>query len=122
MSVIEPTREQVLSFCAHDPIERVFLEDVARRGLGRFLAVEDGDGELRALCHAGANLVPSGDGCEAFAPAAGEGRVRMIIGEANAVSRLWAAAQEVLPQPREDRPGQPVYAITVPPPAGDSGL
>ena len=46
-----------------DPVERVFLEDVARRGLGRFLAVANGYDELSALCHAGANLVPSGVGC-----------------------------------------------------------
>ena len=45
MTVVEPTREQVLEFCAHDPVERVFLEDVARRGLGRFAAVADGGGD-----------------------------------------------------------------------------
>ena len=39
--LIEPTLDQVLEFCARDPIERVFLEDVARRGFGRFVAVED---------------------------------------------------------------------------------
>ncbi len=122
MSVIEPTRDQVLAFCAREPVERVFLEDVARRGLGRFLAVPNGEGELSALCHAGANLVPSGSGCEAFADAADQGRVRMIIGEANAVSDLWRAAQPRLPNVREDRPGQPVYAITTPPPAGETGL
>ena len=36
---------------------------------------------------------------------------RMIIGEEGAVSDLWAAARSVMPEPREDRPGQPVYAI-----------
>ena len=36
---------------------------------------------------------------------------RMIIGEAGAVTDLWAAARPVMPGPREDRPGQPVYAI-----------
>jgi len=122
MSVIEPTREQVLAFCGREPIERVFLEDVARRGLGRFLAVANGHGELSALCHAGANLVPSGVGCEAFADAADGVRVRMIIGEATAVSDLWRAAQRLLPEAREDRPGQPVYAITVPPAPGETGL
>ena len=33
----EPTLQQILAFCAEDPVERVFLEDVARRGLGRFI-------------------------------------------------------------------------------------
>jgi hypothetical protein len=46
----------------------------------------------------------------------------MIIGEAGAVTELWDAAQADLPSPREDRPHQPVYAITEPPPAGDTGL
>jgi hypothetical protein len=122
MKTIEPTRDQVLAFCAADPVERVFLEDVARRGLGRFIAVSGADGVLSALCHAGANLVPSGAGCAAFAAAAGNARSRMIIGEAVAVTDLWEAARGRFPKPREDRPGQPVYTIDEPPPAGDTGL
>ena len=47
---------------------------------------------------------------------------RMIIGEAGAVSDLWAAARPVMPGPREDRPGQPVYAIEQSPDGGSSGL
>ena len=46
----------------------------------------------------------------------------MIIGEERAVGELWAAAQPLLPVPRADRPGQPVYAISVPPVTGTSGL
>ena len=63
--VIEPDYDQVLEFCEREPVERVFLEDVARRGFGRFAAVQDGGGALTALCHLGANLVPSGRGCAA---------------------------------------------------------
>ena len=122
MRTFEPTREQVLAFCAEGPVERVFLEDVARRGLGRFLAVEGGERVLTALCHAGANLVPSGAGCGAFADAAASARSRMIIGEAGAVTDLWDAVQGRLPVPREDRPHQPVYSISEPPAAGGSGL
>jgi hypothetical protein len=122
MKPIEPTRDQVLAFCAQSPVERVFLEDVARRGLGRFLAVAGRDGALTALCYAGANLVPSGAGCAAFAAAAADARSRMIIGEAGAVTDLWDAARGALPEPREDRPHQPVYTIDEPPPPGDSGL
>lgn len=122
MTLIEPTREQMLAFCSREPVERVFLEYVARRGLGRFVAVENGDGTLSALCHVGANMVPSGVGCEAFAPAAAPAGPRMLIGEAQAVTELWDAARGALPQPREDRPGQPVYAITKPPEAGETGL
>ncbi|HZT15955.1 MAG TPA: GNAT family N-acetyltransferase [Gaiellaceae bacterium] len=121
-TIVEPSTEQVLEFCARDPVERVFLEDVARRDLGRFSALERADGTLGALCHVGANIVPSGEGCGAFAPVASRGRLRMIIGEAGAVSDLWREARGSLPAPREDRPGQPVYVIDEPPPAGGTGL
>ncbi len=120
--ISEPTREQVLEFCSREPVERVFLEDVARRGLGRFAATERADGTLSSLCHVGTNLVPSGEACGAYRKAAARSKARMIIGEANAVGELWAAARGVLPPAREDRPGQPVYAISEPPPPGDSGL
>lgn len=119
--VVTPDRDQVLAYCAEDPVERVFLEDVARRGLGRFRGVEEG-GRLVALCHTGANVVPSGRGCGAFVDVAVRSRARMLIGEQRAVSDLWEAMRGRLPGPREDRPGQPVYASAVPPPAGDSGL
>ncbi len=121
-TIVEPSTEQVLEFCARDPVERVFLEDVARRDLGRFSALERADGTLGALCHVGANIVPSGEGCGAFAPVASRGRLRMIIGEAGAVSDLWREARGSLPAPREDRPGHPVYVIDEPPPAGGTGL
>jgi ribosomal protein S18 acetylase RimI-like enzyme len=119
--VLEPTLDQVLAFCAEDPVERVFLEDAARRRLGRFRAVERGD-RLEALCHLGANVVPSGQGCGAFADVVRGGQARMLIGEEGAVSDLWAAAADRFPSPREDRPGQPVYAIDEPPPPGETGL
>jgi len=106
----EPALDAILSFCAKDPIERVFLEDVARRGFARFRAVE-GEQGLTSLCYFGANVVPSGQTCEAFAGEAALRGTRMIIGEEGAVSDLWAAARSVMPEPREDRPGQPVYAI-----------
>lgn len=122
MTLVEPTRTQVLEYCAHDPVERVFLEDAARRGFGRFAAVTNGDGAIVALCHSGANLVPSGEGCEAFAPVAVRSQARMIIGEARAVDAVWQAAEDGLPPAREDRPRQPVYAIRDRPPPGESGL
>ncbi len=117
-----PRIEQVLAFCAEDPVERVFLEDVARRGLGRFVAVERDDGTLASLCHTGANVVPSGEGCGAFGPAAARARARMIIGDERAVGELWATAHDLFPAPRDDRPGQPVYVLREPPEPGDTGL
>ena len=61
-------------------------------GSGGSSASRGGGGELDALCHVGANLVPSGEGCGAFADAARRSRSRMIIGEERAVGELWAAA------------------------------
>jgi len=118
---IEPPLEQILEFCAEDPVERVFLEDVARRRLGKFSAFAD-NGRLTALCHVGANVVPSGADCGRFAGAASRGRARMIIGDERAVDELWDDLARLMPAPRNDRPGQPVYAISEPPPPGDTGL
>jgi uncharacterized protein len=116
-----PEREQILAFCAEDPIERVFLADVARRGLGRFAGLRNGE-RLTALCHLGANLVPSGHGTGAFAALAAGARPRMLIGDESAVTELWEAARDALPSAREDRPGQPVYVLEETPPAGGSEL
>jgi GNAT superfamily N-acetyltransferase len=119
--VRRPELERVLAFCAAAPVERVFLEDVARRGLGRFTALAAG-GRLTALCHIGANVVPSGDGTAAFAYAAARGKPRMIVGEERAVTDLWGAARHRMPAPLDDRPGQPVYVLEEPPTPGASGL
>ncbi|HVD66127.1 MAG TPA: GNAT family N-acetyltransferase [Gaiellaceae bacterium] len=119
--VKRPSLEEILDFCAREPIERVFLEDVARRGLGRFAALRDG-GELVAVCHLGANLVPSGVGAGAFAKLAARAHPRMLIGDEGAVTDLWEAARADLPEVREDRPGQPVYVLDERPTAGESGL
>jgi uncharacterized protein len=120
-SLVEPGLDQILEFCAEDPIERVFLEDIARRGLGRFTAAAE-NGTITALCHSGANLVPSGRGCAAFAGLARDWTARMIIGEEGAVTELWDAAAPDLPAPRTDRPGQPVYVLEDPPAQGETGL
>lgn len=121
-ATVVPSLDQVLDFCAEEPVERVFLEDIARRGLGRFSAVERPDGSLEALCHVGANVVPSGARCDAFAHATSRSGVRMVIGEERAVGELWDAARRRMPKPRDDRPGQPVYALREPPEPGESGL
>jgi ribosomal protein S18 acetylase RimI-like enzyme len=120
--LVQPDLEQVLDFCARNPVERVFLEDVARRGFGRFSAVENGDGRLEALVHVGANVVPAGRGCAAFSEVVRRGRGRMLIGEERTVGELWEAARLGLPPAREDRRGQPVYELRTPPEPGESGL
>jgi uncharacterized protein len=121
--LFEPGIDDVLAFCRRDPVERVFLEDVARRGHGRFLATRaDDELRLQAICHLGANVVPSGDGCGVFSDAASKVGARMLIGEERAVTELFADARRKLPRPRDDRPGQPVYAISEPPEPGATGL
>ena len=119
--LVDPRLDEILAFCALDPIERVFLEDIARRGLGRFCAL-GGDEGLTALCHVGANVVPSGAGCAAFADETARGSPRMVIGEERAVGELWSAAAPRMPQPRDDRSGQPVYVLDEPPEPGETGL
>ena len=99
----------------------MFLEDIARRGLGRFSGLQR-DGRLVALCHVGANVVPSGESCAAFAEATVRGQARMIIGEEDSVDELWGEARERMPKPRDDRPGQPVYLLEDEPEPGGSGL
>jgi RimJ/RimL family protein N-acetyltransferase len=118
---IEPSLDQILEFCAGDPVERVFLEDVARRGLGRFSAFAE-NGRLTALCHVGANVVPSGDDCGRFAGVTARGRARMIIGDEEPVTALWENVADRMPKPRDDRPGQPVYVIDHAPEPGGTGL
>jgi ribosomal protein S18 acetylase RimI-like enzyme len=119
--VDRPSLEQVLEFCEREPVERVFLEDVARRGLGRFVATVDG-GRIQALCHVGANLVPSGPGVARLAKAAGRGSPRMLVGEEGAVTELWESLRRRLPAPIDDRPGQPVFVLDEAPPATGTGL
>jgi hypothetical protein len=119
--LVEPNLEQVLTFCAEDPVERVFLEETAQRGPGRLLAAVDGP-RVTALCHLGANVVPSGSGCDRFADAVASARPKMLIGNEAAVSALWSAIRDRMPPPRDDRPGQPVFAISEPPEPGESGI
>ena len=103
MQALAPTLEQTLAFCAEEPVERVFLEDVARRNLGRFTAFAE-NGRLTALCHVGANVVPAGRDCGRFAAAAARGRARMIIGDEHAVGELWERLAERMPPPDRPKP------------------
>jgi RimJ/RimL family protein N-acetyltransferase len=119
--LVQPRLGQILRFCDEDPVERVFLEDVARRGLGRFVALAERR-ELRALCHVGVNVVPSGHGCGVFAAEVARSAPRMLIGEARAVTELWDEVGTRLPAPREDRPGQPVFELRDVPAPGDTAL
>src|SRR6266568_5364868 len=119
-SVITPDLEQVFAFCAEDPVERVFIEEMARRR-GRFAAVAD-DGTLSAVAYIGFNVVPSGRGCGAFAGLVARRSPRMIIGDEAAVTELWEASRDALPEPQLDRPGQPVFVCDSAPEPGETSL
>lgn len=119
--VQSPTMAQVLEFCEEDPVERVFLEDVARRGLGRFVGVAS-NGRVHGLCHVGANVVPSGRGIAPIARIAERSVPRMLVGDERPVDELWTRLERRYPVPVDDRPGQPVYSLDVAPPAAGSGL
>jgi uncharacterized protein len=120
MAVFAPERGALLDFCAEEPIERVFLEDLVRRGGGRLVAVGD-EGRIQGVAHIGVNVVPSGRGCAAFADLI-DRHARMIIGDEEPVGELWEAAAAHLEKPREDRPGQPVFVIDEPPEPGETRL
>ena len=117
----EPRLASVLEFCEADPVERVFLEDIARRRLGRFVALSS-RGTIQALCHVGANLVPSGSEVARLGAAARSGTPRMMVGEEAAVTELWDEVRDNFPIPLDDRPGQPVYSVSSAPPAADTAL
>ena len=120
MDVFTPDRRALLDFCAEDPIERVFIEDLVRRGVGRLSAIGHPE-RLLAVAHVGVNVVPSGRGCAAFAGLV-DSRARMIIGGEEAVAELWEAVAPSHRAPREDRPGQPVFVIENPPEPGGTGV
>lgn len=46
----------------------------------------------------------------------------MVVGEERAVTELWDAIAHRLPEPIDDRPGQPVFVIDRPPHGAGSGL
>ena len=123
-ALVEPTTEQILRFCAEDPVERVFLEDVARRGHGRFAGLEREDGDARgALPPRLERRARPGAAAPPSPSLAARSRARMLIGEERAVGELWEAARTALAGRRgRTGPGQPVYVIDDAARAGGTGL
>ncbi len=76
-----------------------------------------------ALCYFGANIVPSGSGCEAFAGETAARGARMIIGQERAVRRPLggSAASSCRIRARID-PVNPSTSLEEPPASGSSGL
>ncbi|GAA1822385.1 GNAT family N-acetyltransferase [Microlunatus capsulatus] len=107
------------------PVENVFVASRVRAAgldpasLGCPVWGYERDGVLRALCHAGSNLVPVGAGPEALAAwteFAGPQRMcASIIGPSDVAMSLWQRLGErwgpAWSQARDVRPHQPVMAI-----------
>ena len=92
-------------------------------GSGGSSRVEATDGTLDALCHVGANLVPSGEGCGAFARGGRPGAGADDHRRGGAVGELWDAPRR-LPAAGRARTG-PASRSTRSPSRrapGDSGL
>ncbi|GAB3929729.1 N-acetyltransferase GCN5 [Microlunatus endophyticus] len=114
---------------AASPIDNVFVASRVRssgleaRDLGCPIWGYEEDGRLRAMCHAGSNLVPvnaSPQAVAAFAQYAGPRRMcSSIIGPAPAAMDLWqqlsALWGSVWSQTREVREHQPVLAMDTDP-------
>jgi GNAT superfamily N-acetyltransferase len=107
-----------LRLAARDPVVNAFADYRARttnlepRWLGGEVWGRYRDGELRAACHVGANLVPVGaaeDDARAFAERArSRGRtVSTIVGPQAAVRAFWAGVGTGWGRPRDTRWDQP---------------
>lgn len=119
--------QQVQELLERDPITNVFVDHRVRltrldpRWIGGEMWGYVEGGELVAICHAAANLVPvtvptSGDteaALDAFvARALAQGRqCSSIVGRADAVGRLWAGVQDFWGLPRMVRSAQPFLTI-----------
>jgi uncharacterized protein len=112
-----------LEVLATDPVTNVFAEYRSRltqldpRWLGGQMWGYVADGELEALCHVGANLVPvagTPESCAAFARRALRQRrlSSTIVGPRDAVELLWADLCEDWGTPRELRWDQPHLEIS----------
>lgn len=122
---LEPyDRPAAMEMCLRDPVGSVlaggYVETLGIYPLQQqLLGVFDGE-RLRAVCWAGANLVPVGAGPDAVAALAEAMRRRgrrcsSIVGPADAVLGLWDRLRSSWSQPRDVRGDQPSLSITTRP-------
>jgi hypothetical protein len=117
---------EALAVCDRDPVANVFVASrIAAVGLDSWrLGAEvwghQVDGQLTALCFAGANFVPvqaDDEAARAFAARARRSgrRCSSIVGPAVAVDLMWRALEPVWGPARDVRLRQPLMAIEGPP-------
>jgi predicted GNAT family acetyltransferase len=115
-------REAALAVCEMDPVANVFVASRIRAlglepaRLGAQMWGFERDGQLTALCYAGANLVPvqaSSAAVLAFADRAlRQGRrCSSLVGPSAAVAELWSHLRTHWGPPRHVRTSQPLMAI-----------
>jgi predicted GNAT family acetyltransferase len=114
---------EVLALLARDPLAHVFVESRVR-AMGLDPVRLSGeiwghvvDGQLRAICHSGANLVPVESGLEAARIFADRlrrqgRRCATIVGPRESVAPLWELLEPAWGPAREVRPFQPLMATT----------
>jgi hypothetical protein len=118
--------DEARELLARDPVANVFV--AARLDgagldpwrLGAEVWGHMSGGRLRALCYAGANLVPVGadaEGCRAFADKGRRQgrRCSSIVGPADQVGLLWSLLESTWGPARDVRARQPLMAISSPP-------
>jgi predicted GNAT family acetyltransferase len=117
----------VLAVLERDPVANVFVASRIHAvgldpwRLGGELWGHVVDGEVAALCYAGANMVLVDAGPEAVATFAERARRRgrrcsSIVGPVEATAELWALLEPHWGPARDVRPDQPLMATSSPPP------
>ncbi|HEY2960033.1 MAG TPA: GNAT family N-acetyltransferase [Actinomycetota bacterium] len=112
-----------LDFLAREPVRDLFIASrilsdgvLGPVGWSPLWGAFDRQERLHGVLHLGPNLVPAVEDpsvCDHLAPlAAGPGPTRMLVGERQAVERLWRLVAGSYPAPREVRTRQFVYAVT----------
>ena len=113
---------QAVAFLAREPVRDVFITSrivsdgaLGPPGWSPIWGAFDRDERLRGVIHLGPNLVPAVDDLEVLDDlarlASGPGPTRMLVGERQAVERLWQLVGGSYPAPREVRARQFVYAV-----------
>ena len=119
MEMIEPTREQVLEFCAESPSSASSSRTSPGVGSVASSRLETSDGSaapaLPRRCEPRSVRVRA---AASIAAAAAARRRPHDHRRGGCGRRALGRGARRLPAPREDRPGQPVYAISEPPRAG----
>ena len=112
-----------LDFLAREPVRDLFVASrivsdgvLGPVGWSPLWGAFDRQERLHGVLHLGPNLVPAVEDlsvCDHLASlAAGPGPTRMLVGERQAVQRLWRTVAGSYPAPREVRAWQFVYAAT----------